>query len=109
MSSSGTDEVGAEEVTQDICEQRIVNRFDYFTTQGRPQRGAVILRFLGFGVVTLVRIDPEVARIGDIVVEVAHSGFHTRAEVWLRVRNGADGWVSISQLQTQYYYVSYLA
>jgi hypothetical protein len=109
MSSSVADEVGAEEVTQDIREQRIVNRFDYFTTQGGPHRGAVILCFLGFGVVTLVGIDPEVARVGDIAVEITHSGFHTRAEVWLRVRNGADGWVSISRLQTQYYYVSYLA
>jgi hypothetical protein len=36
MSSSGADEVGAEEVTQDIREQRIVNRFYYFATQGGP-------------------------------------------------------------------------
>jgi len=58
----------------------------------------VILRFLGFGVITLVGIDPEIVRVRDVTVEVAHNGFHTRAEVWLRVRNGADGWVSISQL-----------
>ncbi len=109
MSSSEANEVGVEDLTQDILAQRIVNRFDYYTTQGGPQRGAVVLRFLGFGVVTLVGIDPEVTRVGDIAIEIAHSGFHTRAEVWLRVRNGADGWVSISQLQTQYYYVSYLA
>jgi hypothetical protein len=109
MSSREADEARAEDLTQDILEQRIINRFDYYATQGGPPRGAVILRFLGFGVVTLVGIDLEVARVGDIAVEIAHSGFHTRAEVWLRVRNGADGWVSISQLQTQYYYVSYLA
>ncbi len=41
----------------------------------------MILRFLGFGVITLVGIDPEVARVGDVAVEVAHNGFHTRAEV----------------------------
>jgi hypothetical protein len=109
MSSPEADEVGAEDLTRDIIEQRIINRFDYYTTQGGPTRGAVILRFLGFGVVTLVGIDPKVTRVGDIAVEIAHSGFHTRVEVWLRVRNGADGWVSISQLETQYYYVSYLA
>jgi len=109
MSSSEANEVGVEDLTQDILAQRIVNRFDYYATQGGPQRGAVVLCLLGFGVVTLVGIDPDVTRVGDIVVEIAHSGFHTRAEVWLRVRNGADGWISISQLQTQYYYVSYLA
>jgi hypothetical protein len=98
MSSPKADEVGGEDLTQDILERRIINRFDYYTTQGGPQRGAVILRFLGFGVVKLVGIDPDEARVGDIAVEIAHSGFHTRAKVWLRVRNGADGWVSISQL-----------
>jgi hypothetical protein len=108
MSSSGADEVGTEELIQNIREQRIVNRFDYFITQCGPQRRVVILHFLGFGVITLVGIHPKVARVGDVAVEVAHNGFHTRVEVWLRVRNGADGWVSISQLQTQYYYTSYL-
>jgi hypothetical protein len=108
MSSFGANETWGEEVTQDICEQQIVNRFDYYTTQGGPQRGAVVLRFLGFGAITLVGIDPEEARIGDGAVEITHSGFHTRAKVWLRVRNETEGWMSISQLQTQYYYTSYL-
>jgi hypothetical protein len=109
MFSPVADEVGAEEASQDIREQRLFNRFDYFTIRDGPQRGAVIMHFVGFGTVMLVGIDPEVARVGDIVVEIAHSGFHTRAKVWLRVRNGADGWASISQLHTQYYYASYLA
>jgi len=69
MSSSSADEVGEEELTQEIHEQRIVNRFDYLTRQDGPQRGVVVLRFLGFGVVTLVGIDPDEARVGDIAVE----------------------------------------
>jgi hypothetical protein len=109
MFSSGADEVIEKQLTQDVHEQRIINRFDYLTTQGRPQRGAIVLRFVGFGVITLVRINLEEARIGDVAVEIAHSGFHTRAEVWLKVRNGTEGWMSVSQLQTQYYYTSYLA
>jgi len=68
-----------------------------------------VLRFLGFGVITLLRIDLEEARIEDVVVEIAHNGFHTRVEVWLKVKNGTEGWVLVSQLQTQYYYTSYLA
>jgi hypothetical protein len=96
MSSSGADEVGEEELTQDVYEQRIVNRFDYLTIQGGPHRRAIVLGFLGFGVITLVGIDPEEARIGDVAVEIAHSGFHTRAEVWLKVRNGTEGWMSVS-------------
>jgi hypothetical protein len=59
MSSFSVDEVGVEELTQEIHEQRIVLRFNYLKGQDGPQRGAVVLRFLGFGVVTLVKIDPD--------------------------------------------------
>ncbi|CAM6004290.1 unnamed protein product [Sphagnum balticum] len=37
-------------------------------------------------------IDPAQARIGDIAVEITHSGFHTYARVWLKVADGARGW-----------------
>jgi len=103
MSLSSADEVGVEKLMQEIREQRIVIRFNYLKGQDGPQRGAVILRFLGFGIVTLIGIDPDEARVGDVAVEVAHSGFYTHAEVWLKVRDGARGWVSTSELQTQYY------
>jgi len=97
MSSIGADDVEAEELTQEVREQRIINRFDFYTTRGvLPPRGAVVLRFLGFGVITIVGVDPDEARVGDIAIEIAHSGFYTRAEVWVRVNNGARGWVSIS-------------
>jgi hypothetical protein len=100
MSSFSADEVGVEELTQEIREQRIVNRFDFSTVQTGPQRRVVVMRFLGFGVVTLVGIDPDEARVGDVVVEVAHNGFFTRAEVWLKVSDGARGWASTLVLQT---------
>ncbi len=98
-----------EQVTQEIREQQLVGRFDFITVQNEPQRGAVILRFLGFGVVRLVGIDPDEARVGDIAVEVAHSGFYTRAQVWLKVIDGARGWASTLDLQTNFYFTSYFA
>ncbi|CAN5967858.1 unnamed protein product [Sphagnum jensenii] len=70
MFSSGADEVGREEATQEIREQRIVNRFDYLSAQDGPQKRAVVLHFLGFGAITLVGIDPEEARVEDIAVEL---------------------------------------
>jgi hypothetical protein len=83
-------------------EQQIILIFDFFTNQGGPPRGAVVLHFQGFGVMTIVGIDPEAAQVGDIAIEIAHSRFHTRAEVWVRVSNGPRGWVSTSHLQHQY-------
>jgi hypothetical protein len=109
MSASSGEEVLVEPITQDNRELNIVRRFDFFTIQNGPQKGSVVLRFLGFGVVKLVGIDPNEARVGDIAVEVAHSGFYTRARVWLKVIDGARGWVSTSELQTNFYFASYLA
>jgi hypothetical protein len=109
MSSSSVDEVGTYEITQEIREQRIVIRFDYPRGQDGPHIGAVILRFLGFGVVTVIGIDLDEARIGDVAVEVAHNGFYTRIQVWLKLRDGARGWGLTLELQRQYYYTSYLA
>jgi len=98
MSASNSEEVPVEPITQENCELNIVRKFNFFTIQNGPQRGSVVLRFLGFGVVRLVGIDPNEARVGDIVAEVAHSGFYTRARVWLKVIDGAGGWVSTSEL-----------
>jgi len=97
MSSTGADDIEVEELIRETREQGIVRRFDFYTTRGVvPLRGAVVLRSLGFGVITIVGIDPDQARVGDIAIEIAHSGFYTRAEVWVKVSNGTRGWVSIS-------------
>ncbi len=109
MSLSSGEGVPEEQVTQEIREQQLVGRFDFIIVQNGPQKGAVILRFLGFGVVRLAGIDPDEARVGDIDVEVAHSGFYTRAQVWLKVIDGARGWASTLDLQTNFYFTSYLA
>jgi hypothetical protein len=109
MSSFSGKEVPEEELTQEIRERQLVNRFNFLIGQNGPQRGGVVLRLLGFGVVTIVGIDPEQARVGDITIEVAHSGFYTRAQVWLKVIDGARGWASTSELHSQFYHTSYLA
>ncbi len=43
MSSSSSEEIPVEQVTQEIREQQIVRRFDFGNLQNGPQRGAVIL------------------------------------------------------------------
>jgi hypothetical protein len=109
MSSTGADDIEVEELVQEIHEQGIVRRFDFYTTRGVvPPRGAVVLHSLGFGVITIVGIDPDQARVGDIAIEITHSGFYTRVEVWVKMSNGTRGWVSILQFQTQYHYTTYL-
>jgi hypothetical protein len=77
MSLSSVEEMSVEVLTRVTREERILLGFDLYTNQGGPTRGPVVLRFQGFGVVTIVGIDLEAARVGDIAVEIAHSGFHT--------------------------------
>jgi hypothetical protein len=109
MSSSSGKEIPVELITQENHELNLVRRFDFGTIQNGPQRGAVILRFLGFGIIRVVSINPDQARVGDIAVEVSHSGFYTSAQVWVRVTDGARGWACISELQDSFYFTSYLA
>ncbi len=108
MSSSSGEEIPEKLLTQENRELNLVHRFDLWTIQNGPQRGAVILRFLGFGIVRIVGINPDQVRVGDIVVEVSHSGFYTSARVWVRVTDGARGWAWTSELQDSFHFTSYL-
>jgi hypothetical protein len=109
MSSSSREEISPEILTQVTREERLLLCFDFYTSQRGPTRGAVVLRFEGFGVVTIVGFDPEATRVGDTAVKINHSGFHTRAEVWVKTRNGPSGWASTSRMQHQYFFTTYLA
>jgi hypothetical protein len=53
---------------------------------------------LRFGIVILVGIDPIEVQVGDVVVEIAHNGFYTCTQIWLKIRNGTRGWESTSEL-----------
>jgi hypothetical protein len=68
----------------------------------------VILRLLGFGVVSFVGIDLDETQVGDVAIEIIHNGLYTRTQIWLKLRNGTRGWGSTSMLQSQYHYTSYL-
>jgi len=107
MSSSSNEDIPVE-LSQEIREQRIIRRFDFGIELYGPQRDAVILRALGFGVVRIVGIEPNQARIGDIAVEVTHSGYFTRARVWLKAIDGTGGWTCTSEFQSSFYFTSYL-
>jgi hypothetical protein len=51
-------------------------------------------------------VNLDEARVGDVAVEIAHNGFCTCAQVWMRIRDGVGGWESTFELQRQYHYTS---
>jgi len=54
-------------------------------------------------------VNPDEAQTNDIVVELMHNGFCTKAQVWVKMRDGTNEWASIARFQKQYNFTSYLA
>jgi len=63
---------------------------------------------LGFGIVIIASVNLDEARIGDVEVGIAHNGFCIHVQGWMRIRDGAGGWESTSEVQRQYHYTSHL-
>ncbi len=95
--------------TQEIHEEHIIIRFDVPKTQGAPQIVALILHQYRFDVVTIIGMSPNEAQAGDIVVDLMHNGFCTKAQVWVKMQDGTGGQVSSAIFQNQYHFTSYFA
>jgi len=63
---------------QEIHEEQITIRFDIPKMQWPPQTGVLILRQLGFNVITIIGMNLDEAQAGDIIVEPMHNGFYTK-------------------------------
>jgi hypothetical protein len=66
--------------TLEFHEEHIIVRFDVPKIQGAPWTGMLILRQLGFNVVTIIKVSLDEAQARNIVVELMHNGFCTRAQ-----------------------------
>ncbi len=69
----------------------------------------LILRQLGFNVVVIIGLSLDEAQARDIVVELMHNGFCIRAHFWVKMQDGARGWVLSVRFQKQYHFTSYFA
>jgi hypothetical protein len=98
MSSSSENEIELNDIMQEIHEHQLVVKFDYPKRQDEPQVGALILRMSGFGTMVIVGVNLDEAWIGDVAMVIARNGFCTRAQVWMRIRDGVGGWESTSKL-----------
>jgi hypothetical protein len=79
MSNSNKEQLGVE--TQEIHEKQIIVMFGIPRTQGASRTGTSILHQLGFSVITIIGVSPDEAQAGDIVVELMHNRFCTKAQV----------------------------
>jgi hypothetical protein len=51
----------------------------------------VVLRLVGFGVVTVVGLNPAKAQVGNIAIKITHNGCVSKVRVWVKAHDGASG------------------
>jgi hypothetical protein len=69
-----------------------ISMFDEIRFPKELMIGAVILIITGFVAIKIINFDLVVVEVGDVVVSMWHSGFHTHVIVWLKTRTQFDGW-----------------
>jgi hypothetical protein len=61
-----------------------------------PKEGVIILRIQGFNVVTIIRLNPDLAKARDLALVVTHTIMYTKVQIWLRARDGIGSWTIIA-------------
>jgi hypothetical protein len=77
MLDSSSSEHNQNLTTQKLFEHQMVHRFDNSSIKQNPSLASLILRLHGFGVVSIMGIDPREALVGDLVVKISHRRFNT--------------------------------
>jgi hypothetical protein len=91
-------------------EMLVVSEFDFPFRRFDilPREGAVILRLQGFGVVSIIGLNLNFVRIGDLAIQFAHTRMYTRIQVWLKTGNGAWSWTTITRHHDRHYFSTIL-
>jgi hypothetical protein len=76
---------------QKIHDQQIAKSFNNLSSQPFPQVGSVVLRLVGFGVVTMVGFNPAEAQAGDIAIKITNNKCVSRVKMWVKAHDGASG------------------
>jgi hypothetical protein len=78
MSNSNSDQFVTN--LQAIHDQQIIKSFNNPSNQPFPQVGSVVLRSIGFGVVTMVGFNLPKTQVGDIAIKITHNGCVSRSK-----------------------------
>jgi hypothetical protein len=93
---------------QIIHVQQTVKSFNNSSNEPFPQIRFVVLRLVGFGVLTVMGFNLGEAKVGDIAIKVTHNGCVSRVRMWVKSQDGASGWYKSAKLQYQFHFTSYL-
>ncbi len=60
------------------------------------KHGAIILHLQGFDVVSIIGLNPDLAQVGDLVIQVTHTSMYTTTQICLKTRDGAGSWTIVA-------------
>jgi hypothetical protein len=71
------------EATQHIKEILVINEFDFPFPKFDilPRYGAIILQLQGFGVINIIKLNLDFARVKDLAIQITHTGMCTRIQI----------------------------
>ncbi len=78
------------EEAQHIKETLVISEFDFPFPKFDilPRYGAVILQLQGFGVVSIIGLNPDLAWVGDLAIKIIHTEMYKRIQIWLKIGDG---------------------
>jgi len=74
-----------------------------------PREGVIILKLQGFGVVSIIGLNPNLIKVGDLVLLVTHIGMYMRVQVWLKIGHGVGIWITVDRHHYIYYFFLFLS
>jgi hypothetical protein len=74
---------------QHINEILVINEFHFPFPKFDilPRYGVVILQLQVFGVVSIIGLNPNLARVGDPAIQIIHR-MYIRIQIWLKIGDG---------------------
>jgi hypothetical protein len=68
------------------------------------KEGTIILKLQGFGVVSIIGLNPDLIRVSDLALLIIHIGMYTKVQIWLKIRHGVRSWATIDKHHHRYYF-----
>jgi hypothetical protein len=65
----------------------------------------MVIRIIGFTLVIIIKFDPSIVEVGDLIIGVAQSRFFMKVALWIKTILGIDGrqWSLVQTQQTRFF------
>lgn len=68
------------------------------------KHGAIILHLQGFDVVSIIGLNPDLAQVGDLAIQVTRTIMYMKTQICVKTRDGARSWTIVARHQDRSYF-----